>query len=1366
MTPRFPDRAGTLVIRDGVIVYASESVAVLGGRTVGAIVGRPFEEFVVPEQREALRDRYERRLRGEPVPAQTELALALPGGGRCLVEAHTSRDGRDILVHLRDLSMREARRLRLDAVAALGAALQRELTEDAVHASVREGLGALGVSSAMMRVEAEGARIVWAGVAPDLSAGFHALTGTPLDGYLGLPNDFSTRVAREGYAFSEDWGLDASRFMPDAFSGPVRTLVDTAGIAQAIAVRLEDRDPALALIVAGDWLRSDDGPAVRLFGAQVAAALAAARTIADLSRRNAHLAALNRVAQLAGEATDVAAFLSAAFDVVGPVAGFAGCAVYVHDEATGDLVRILEQGVTNAELTARTVRIPATSPIAQVVRDRVARAMPVPFPGGDPGMMEALRFRSAAWVPLVVRARAVGVLVAGFDGEVEVARGALDLLSAAGAHCASAIESHGLLSDLRRRVGELTLLVDVARASAQLDPVLLLDAALRRVRETIGAEFAVAYLRDGERLVLQSAAGIDAEAVRPIAELDAAAGAAGLALRRLGPAHGEVGSAFGGVASSVGPCGPRGPVIAVPLLAKSDAVGAVVLGRAEGAPFSDGDAALLSSIGVQLGVAVDAARLFSDVRRRLADLEAVHALAMRVHANAPGDLGALLEDGCREIARALSARAAAIYVASSDRTRLHAAASVGIPRVAMDTAIELSRDALSADVMRDHVPRVSDDITRDPRSAFHGRTDVPPLAILAVPLASRADVRGVVYVGDLAGRRFTAGDVALANALAGTLGIGVENAELNADARRRVEELFLLNEVGRAVAGSLDVGEVLREAAEGARRLVHTSRAYVLLYDPARGELRYGAGAGTDDAALAGLRGPVPPGTVMERVLRERRPEIVEDVERSDAGELYRKHIAGRAFAAVPVLLRGAPLGILVADEERGPRRFAEPDLERLTAVADRLAVALENARLYLETRRRAEELGLLHEVGRSLVETLDIEQVLGAGVRNLARIVDAPDAYLALASEDGAWLDVRAVSRTGGGRGDWTRLPLHPADHNLGSRVFASREPLVIEDALVDPRVRPELRARAEARAFLALPLVVRDRAIGVVVIAETRGPRVFTPAEVERAAAIANQLAVAAENARLYEDLRRSYAQLGRAQQALIQGERLAALGELSAVVAHEVRNPLGVIFNSLGSLRRLVHPVGDAKMLFDIVEEEADRLNRIVGDLLDFARPSTPEVRPEQLDRVVEDAVVAALTQQNTRIELAREIDPGVPPVAMDARLVRQAVLNIAVNAVQAMPRGGRITIRTRRDGEQALLEIEDTGPGIPDEVRERIFEPFFTTKASGTGLGLAVVKRIVEGHGGAVAVRSARGVGTVFALRFPFTGPLVENGPGMG
>jgi signal transduction histidine kinase len=244
-----------------------------------------------------------------------------------------------------------------------------------------------------------------------------------------------------------------------------------------------------------------------------------------------------------------------------------------------------------------------------------------------------------------------------------------------------------------------------------------------------------------------------------------------------------------------------------------------------------------------------------------------------------------------------------------------------------------------------------------------------------------------------------------------------------------------------------------------------------------------------------------------------------------------------------------------------------------------------------------------------------------------------------------------------------------------------------------------------------------------------------------------------VAVENARLYDDLRRSYAELARAQAQLVQRERLAALGEISAVVAHEVRNPLGVIFNSLGSLRRMLRPEGDAKMLIDIIGEEADRLNRIVGDLLDFARPSTPVLRPEALDRLLDEAVSAALAENPFGIAVEKQMEAGMPPVLLDARLMRQAVLNVAVNAAQAMPKGGTLTVRARIDGAFAHVELSDTGPGIPEEVRHRVFEPFFTTRASGTGLGLAVVRRIVEGHGGEVAVSSAPGRGAVVMLRLP-------------
>ncbi|HYG68583.1 MAG TPA: histidine kinase dimerization/phospho-acceptor domain-containing protein, partial [Anaeromyxobacteraceae bacterium] len=422
------------------------------------------------------------------------------------------------------------------------------------------------------------------------------------------------------------------------------------------------------------------------------------------------------------------------------------------------------------------------------------------------------------------------------------------------------------------------------------------------------------------------------------------------------------------------------------------------------------------------------------------------------------------------------------------------------------------------------------------------------------------------------------------------------------------------------------------------------------------------------------------------------------------------------------VARQGLSRAVAIRLDERAAARFylvvvgewlRSGDVAALRLFGAQVAAALDAAALLEDLRRRVEELDLLHEVGRSLVASLELPEVLEAGVRNLARIVDAPEAYLALARGDAPELEVRAVA---GPRTDQVghRVPIAPAENALAALVFERREPVVVDDAANDPRVPP--REFAHGTAFVALPLLGRDRVIGSVLIVETRGPRRFTPPELQRATAVANQLAVAAENARLYEDLRRSYADLAAAQRQLVHSERLAALGELSAVVAHEVRNPLGVIFNSLGTLRRLVPQTGDAKMLLDIVQEESDRLNRIVRDLLDFARPAVPELQPERLDRVLEDAVGAA-TAGATALTVDWKLDPALPQVPVDSRMVRQAVLNVALNAVQAMPRGGRIAVEARVVDDAVEVVVEDEGPGIPDAHLARIFEPFFTTKATG-------------------------------------------------
>jgi signal transduction histidine kinase len=176
---------------------------------------------------------------------------------------------------------------------------------------------------------------------------------------------------------------------------------------------------------------------------------------------------------------------------------------------------------------------------------------------------------------------------------------------------------------------------------------------------------------------------------------------------------------------------------------------------------------------------------------------------------------------------------------------------------------------------------------------------------------------------------------------------------------------------------------------------------------------------------------------------------------------------------------------------------------------------------------------------------------------------------------------------------------------------------------------------------------------------------------------------------------------------------------------------------------------------------------RLDELVRRLLDFARPVEPQPHPEPLEPVVEGALTAALRALPTssRVQVQREVAPDLPPVLVDVQLLHVALSNLFTNALQAMPQGGELRVCIEREqgagAPRLQLSISDTGVGMPPEVRQRIFEPFFTTRATGTGLGLPIVRRIVEGHSGEVEVCSTEGRGTTFIVRLPCAEPLRES-----
>ena len=223
---------------------------------------------------------------------------------------------------------------------------------------------------------------------------------------------------------------------------------------------------------------------------------------------------------------------------------------------------------------------------------------------------------------------------------------------------------------------------------------------------------------------------------------------------------------------------------------------------------------------------------------------------------------------------------------------------------------------------------------------------------------------------------------------------------------------------------------------------------------------------------------------------------------------------------------------------------------------------------------------------------------------------------------------------------------------------------------------------------------------------------------------------------------------------QRELIRNERLAAVGELAGGVAHEIRNPLAGIGGALAMLARDVPADDDTQEVMSEIQQQIHRMERLVQELLAYARPGV--LHPEWIDlHSILKRAVASVSQRRAdpEVGLVLELDPKGPEVYADARDLEHAFENLVLNAFQAISKEGTIEVKTQYSGEDVLISIHDDGSGMDAAVRDKIFEPFFTTKARGTGLGLPLVRRAVENYGGEIHVNSAPGEGTTFVFSIP-------------
>jgi signal transduction histidine kinase len=287
---------------------------------------------------------------------------------------------------------------------------------------------------------------------------------------------------------------------------------------------------------------------------------------------------------------------------------------------------------------------------------------------------------------------------------------------------------------------------------------------------------------------------------------------------------------------------------------------------------------------------------------------------------------------------------------------------------------------------------------------------------------------------------------------------------------------------------------------------------------------------------------------------------------------------------------------------------------------------------------------------------------------------------------------------------------------------------------------------------AEVSIPLLWKERLIGMINLSHKFTKDIYSREDIELLSTLANQTAIAIENARLYEDLKRSKSYIRRA-------DRLASLGTLTAGLAHEIRNPLVAIKTFTHLLPERIDDQEFRDKFLHIASGEVDRISSLVTELLDFARTSDPKLEMENINIILDGMILLVSTEANKKqINVIKTYDSNLPSVQIDREQMKQVFLNILLNAIEATPEKGKIIVGTRaflKPGGEPYVQIEftDTGSGIPQDQVEEIFNPFFTTKTTGSGLGLSISNQIVQDHKGYIDVESQVGKGSSFFINLP-------------
>ncbi len=446
-----------------------------------------------------------------------------------------------------------------------------------------------------------------------------------------------------------------------------------------------------------------------------------------------------------------------------------------------------------------------------------------------------------------------------------------------------------------------------------------------------------------------------------------------------------------------------------------------------------------------------------------------------------------------------------------------------------------------------------------------------------------------------------------------------------------------------------------------------------------------------------------------------------------------------RSFICTPISAGRKPIGVIVADNAFVCRDPTDEQIRLLRTLTLQVGQVISTLRHYEEIRRRFQELSTLNEVCKGILSTTELEQDLNLIARISAQVLNARRSILRLKSHGGDTLEVKATY-------GWGEAQASRVDDAVARRVIETGNPI--------------LKSRGDEMTvdLICVPLTKGYNVIGTLTVLEktievSLGEEGFNTDDLRFLCVLAGHAAIAIENARLFESLKRKEERIRELNRHISRFERLAALGELSARVAHEIRNPLVAIGGFARSVARRMDEDNPDRSLMETIVKETERLERILSGHLEFAKISPPELKPDDINRLIEETVT--LFEEillSKKVDFEANLQPDLPQVRIDCDKMKEVFINLLKNAVDNVPEAGRVRIRTMLEDEQVVAIFENDGPGVPEDILPTLFAPFVSGRKSGCGLGLPISYEIIKEHGGKLEVVNLDS-GVAFVVRLP-------------